>query len=112
MSRIRNHGSARLILVVFLAVGLGILWGQTVGAQGEPATISGVVVSVKLGPWIPFANRTATLVIRDAKGTHHTVFAGRKTVYFPHRTPALGDQVSANCVPHQGAWAATSVTYQ
>jgi hypothetical protein len=81
------------------------------GAQ--TATFSGKIVAVKLGPWLlPFVNRTATLVIEDFKGRQHTVHAGVKTSYFPHRTPELGDRVTVNCVKDEGLWAATTITYR
>ena len=79
----------------------------------ETATFSGKIVAVKLGPWLlPFVNRTATLVIEDFKGRQHTVHAGVKTSYFPHRTPELGDRVTVNCVKDEGLWAATTITYR
>ena len=80
------------------------------GAQ--TATFRGKIVSLKLGFWVPFANRPATLVIEDSKGRHHTVHTGAKTSYYPHRKPQYGDRVIVNCIRDEGVWAATTVTYR
>lgn len=102
-----------VISILFLALFLAIPSYEPAYPGAETATYTGKIVSVKLGLWLlPFVNRTATLVIEDSRGRHHTVHAGVKTSYFPHRTPQLGDGVTVNCVKDEGLWAATTITYK
>ena len=101
-----------VISILFLTLFLAIESYEPAYPSAETATYSGKVVSVKLGLWLPFVNRTATLVIEDSRGRHHTVHAGLKTSYFPHRTPQLGDRLTVNCVKDEGRWAATTITYK
>ncbi len=106
-----RQNSIPVFFVLFLSLLLTIASYEPAYPGAETASFSGKVVSIKLGSWIPFVNRTAELVIEDFNGRYHTVHAGVKTSYFPHRTPQLRDRVTINCIKDEGRWAATTVTY-
>jgi hypothetical protein len=81
-------------------------------ADEGTVTISGKVTSVAFGMFTPFGNRRAELVIEDKKGGTHVVRVGQNTGYIPHRTPAVGDNVSIVCITKNGALAGVTVTYK
>jgi len=92
-----------------------VTYGDAVPA-GKPekghVRFNGRIAKVTLGGWSPLGRR-ATLVIENAKGRRTTVHVGFKTAYVPHRTPAKGDRVTADCLrDDEGRWAVETLTYR
>jgi hypothetical protein len=106
--------SSRILLIAAVLLALVVAtpsWKPAVADEGA-MTISGEIVSVAYGPWIPFVSRRATLVIKTQKDKQFTVYVGHRTAYIPHRPPVVGDKVKVDCIKNQGVWAGTSVTYE
>jgi len=99
--------SLALVLTAFLCFTAAV---QPEQAAAESKTITGKIVSLDFGLPNPFGNRRVTMVIKSG-GKDYTVYCGQKTTYMPHRQPQVGDRVSVEVIPHQGAWAGLLVKY-
>lgn len=97
-----------LVLAAFVWLGSAAAPSQ---AAAESKTITGTIVSLDFGLPNPFGNRRVTMVV-ESGNKDFTIYGGSKTTYMPHRTPQVGDRVSVEVIPHQGAWAALLVKYQ
>jgi len=81
-------------------------------AHAKTTIISGEIIKVDLGPWVPTGRRKAVLHVKTAKGNVYQIHTGIKTDYIPHKSPEVGDKVSCEVIKTEGIWAAYVVRYK
>jgi len=80
--------------------------------QAKTTIISGEIINIELGMWVPTGRRKAVLHVKTSKGNVYQIHTGIKTAYVPHRSPEVGDKVSCEVIKSGGVWAAYTVTYK
>ncbi len=103
-----------IIIISILAVALifGFETAKMNTAQAKTIIISGEIIKVELGAWVPTGRRKAVLHVKNSKGTVYQIHTGFKTDYVPHKSPEVGDKVSCEVIKTEGIWAAYTVRYK
>jgi len=104
--------SISIIAIVALVLIFGFGPTRVNTAQAKTTIISGEIIKVELGAWVPTGRRKAVLHVKTAKGNVYQIHTGFKTDYIPHRSPEVGDKVSCEVIKDRGVWAAYTVTYK
>jgi hypothetical protein len=102
---------ARLVFIVILSVILvaigGVFAPSTIAKDKEigPNEVQGKVLSIQTNVF-----RRGTIEVKsDQTAKVYTFYVGSRTIYYPHRYPALGETIRVLYVNDQGYLKATRV---
>lgn len=112
MKSLLSKATVFVIAIITMVLIFGFEVGGINTAHAKTTVITGEIIQVDLGPWVPTGRRNAVLHVKTAKGNVYQIHTGFKTDYVPHKSPEVGDKVSCDVIKDRGVWAAYTVRYK